>query len=177
MRTRFTTLTLAALLAGPAVAHSEVVDKSPNGFTVRTVVTIAAPPDRAFAALIRVADWWDPAHTWSGESRNLRLEAAPGGCFCEALPNGGSVRHAEVVYVAPGTLLRLNGALGPLQSMGVSGSLTWQLEKSGEGTTATVTYVVGGYVPGGADALAGPVDGVIGTQLRRLKAAVEQEPR
>ena len=173
MTIRLVVLALA-LLVGSTSARADVVDRGPNGFTVRTAVTIAAPPDRVFATLVRVGEWWDPAHTWSGDARNLRLDATPGGCFCEALPAGGGVRHAEVVYVESGKLLRLNGSLGPLQSMGVNGSLTWQLEKSGEGTAATVTYVVGGYVPGGADALAAPVDGVMAIQIRRLKALLER---
>ena len=52
------------------------------------------------------------------DAKNLSIDARPGGCFCEKLPNGGGVEHARVVYVAPREVLRLSGALGPLQGVG-----------------------------------------------------------
>ena len=163
------------LVFAPALAGAEVVDRSAAGFTVRTVVTIAASPERSFRALVDdIGSWWDSTHTWSGDARNLRLSASPGGCFCETLANSGGVAHAVVNYVVPGELLRMTGALGPLQEHAVAGTLTWQFAASGEGTTATVTYRVGGYFPGGIEKLADPVDGVVGAQLRRLKAHVER---
>ena len=171
---RYALLMVLAAVVAAVPAMAEVVNRGESGFTVRTVVTIAQPPDRVYDALAHVADWWDPAHTWSGDSANLRIDAKAGGCFCETLPNGGSVEHATVMFIAPGKELRLRGALGPLQSMGVTGSLVFDLVEVSGGTQATVTYVVGGYVPGGAGVLAVPVDGVIGGQLRRLKAFVER---
>jgi uncharacterized protein YndB with AHSA1/START domain len=170
---RIVTLFVVALgLAGPVAA--EVVDKSPTGFTSKTAVTIAASPARVYAMLSRVGEWWEPAHTYSGDSKNLRIEARAGACFCEDLPAGGSVEHGVVVYVEPGATIRIRSALGPLQGLGVAGSLTWALEGSGTGTTATVTYAVGGYAPGGLEALAPIVDQVIGAQLTRLKAVIER---
>jgi hypothetical protein len=47
------------------------------------------------------------------------------------LKDGGSVEHLQVVYAAPGQGLRLRGALGPLQTEGVDGTLSWAL-KPGE---------------------------------------------
>lgn len=164
-----------ALAVMTAPARADVVDKGPSGFTAKTTVTINASPQRAYDAFLRVGEWWDPAHTWSGSGQNLRIEPRTDGCFCETLPNGGSVRHASVVFVDPGKLVRLSGALGPLQAMAVTGSLTWTFEPSGTGTTATVTYAVSGYAAGGLEPLAAPVDAVIGGQLRRLKASVERQ--
>jgi uncharacterized protein YndB with AHSA1/START domain len=165
---------MAAWLAAPWTASADVVEKGPYGFTVKTVVTIAASPDRAFLALVNEIDtWWSNEHTWSGQAGNLWLTPNPGGCFCETLANGGGAAHAVVNHVVPGQLLRMTGALGPLQASAVTGTLTWQFEKSGDGTTATVTYAVSGAYPGGLEALAAPVDGVIGEQLRRLKAHLE----
>jgi hypothetical protein len=65
------------------------------------------------------------------------------------------------------------GALGPLQTMAVTGSMTWQMEESGGATKLTLTYAVSGYLPGGLQALAGPVDGVLGEQFQRLKTYIE----
>ena len=149
-------------------------DRSPAGFTAKTVVTINAAPERAFAALVNdVGRWWDKAHTWSGNAGNLWLTANPGGCFCETLANGGGVAHAVVNHVIPGELLRMTGALGPLQEHAVTGTLTWQFAKAAQGTTATQTYSVAGHFPGSLDKLAGPVDQVVGEQLKRLKAFLE----
>ncbi|HEY6362111.1 MAG TPA: SRPBCC family protein, partial [Vicinamibacterales bacterium] len=168
-------LVVAALVLLPALARADVVDRSPAGFTVKTVVTIAASPERTFRAFVDdIGRWWDPAHTLSGDAGNLRVTANPGGCFCETLKNSGGVAHAVVNNVIPGEMIRMTGALGPLQETATTGTLTWQFTPSGQGTTATVTYSVGGYFPGGFEKIAGPVDQVIGDQIRRLKAYLER---
>ena len=168
-------LLVVVLLLIPMRAGAEVVERSATGFTVKTVVTIAAPPERAFRALVdEVGRWWDPSHTSSGDASNLSIAASPGGCFCETLKNSGGVAHAVVNHVVPGELLRMTGALGPLQEHAVTGTLTWQFSASGEGTTATLTYSVGGYFPGGLEKIASPVDQVMSDQLRRLKAHLER---
>ena len=170
---------MTALLAGCVPARADVVERAAHGFTVRTVIAIDAPADRVFDALTReVGAWWDKEHTYSGDAANLSLSATPGGCFCEVLPQGGGVQHARVIHVIPGRLLRLSGALGPLQEAAVTGTWTWQFAAGQQGgTTATVTYTVAGYSPGGLEALAGPVDLVVGAQVRRLKAFVERDAR
>lgn len=163
------------LLLLPALADAEVVDRSAAGFSVRTVVTVAASPERAFRALVDdVGSWWDSSHTFSGDAANLRITASPGGCFCETLKDSGAVAHAVVNHVVPGELLRLTGALGPLQEHAVTGTLTWEFAASGEDATVTVTYRVGGYFPGGFEKIAGPVDQVLSDQLKRLKAYLER---
>jgi uncharacterized protein YndB with AHSA1/START domain len=170
-------VTLGFFLLGlllPVASRAEVLDKAPNGFQLKTVVAVAAPPAQVYDALVRsVGQWWDAAHTFSGDARNLSLAAEPGGCFCEKLPDGGGVRHLTVVYVAPGQKLVLTGGLGPLQGMGVSGNLSFALAKAETGTQLTMQYNVGGYLPGGLQALAEPVDQVLGIQVRRLKSFAE----
>ena len=170
---RFLVCILLALL--PASARAEVVDRSPAGFTSRTTVSVDVSPERAFRAVVdEIGSWWNKAHTWSGDAANLSLTATPGGCLCETMGNGGGVVHAVVNHVVPGELLRLTGALGPLQEHAVAGTLTFRFAKAGQGTTVTVSYVVSGYFPGGVERLAGPVDGVIGEQAQRLKAHLEK---
>ena len=117
---------LAALIpvlaaAGPAAA--EVKSVTANGFEVASTATIAAPPDRVYAALGEVGRWWSPSHTFSRDAANLSMELRAGGCFCERLKDGGSVQHMRVVYAAPGAGLRLRGGLGPLQVEGVDAQL------------------------------------------------------
>jgi uncharacterized protein YndB with AHSA1/START domain len=161
---------LVAFLVATIVAQAEVVDSSSNGFTVRTTLTIQAPPNDVYRKFIRnIGDWWSPDHTFSGDSHNLSIEEKAGGCFCEKLPNGGGVRHLEVVNLMPGKSVTLSGALGPLQSMAATGTLTVQFAPAEGGTKLTVTYAVGGYTPGGMNPLASTVDAVIAEQFTRFK--------
>ena len=88
-------------------AQAEVKDSRDNGFTIETTVMAEASPAVVYNQLVKVAGWWDPKHTWSGSARNLKLEPKAGGCFCEKLPDGGSVQHARVIFAQPGKLLRL----------------------------------------------------------------------
>lgn len=161
-----------ALLAA-ATARAEVTDAQPAGFQVRHQVVIAAPAAAVWGVLVQPSKWWSSAHTWSGSAANLSLGAASGGCFCERLPNGGSVLHMTTVHAAPGQKLVLSGGLGPLQSSGATGAMTILLAEKDGATTVTVTYDVGGYFKGGLDKLAAPVDGVLGQQVQGLKTAVE----
>ena len=135
---------------------------------------IQATPDDVYRRLIAVGDWWNPAHTFSGDAHNLSLDAKATGCFCEKLPNAGSARHLEVVYAAPGKSLVLSGALGPLQSIAAAGSMKIQLSPSGGGTKLEVTYTVGGYLPAGMNTWAAPVDSVLTEQFTRLKNYMEK---
>ncbi len=101
---------LSFLFIADPIALAEVTDSSPCGFTVEIEVPIAAPPQKVYDQLVGQIDkWWDSAHTYSGDSSNLYLQAAPKGWFGERLPEGGSVQHMEVVFVAPGKVLRLRG--------------------------------------------------------------------
>ena len=164
------------IAVAPGAARAEVSNRSSAGFIVTVNLTVAAPPEAVYASLTRhVGEWWDAAHTYSGDSKNLSLIAEPGGCFCEALVNGGGVQHATVVNVAPGRLLRMSGALGPLQASAVTGTLSWQFEKSGSAESKlVVTYVVGGYASGGLDTIADAVDTVITRQAQLLKRHAEE---
>ena len=78
-----------------------------------------------------------------------------------------------VIYVSPYKEMRLEGGLGPFQFTGASGHMVWALAEKDGKTTLTWTYDVGGYVKGGIDKLAAPVDGVLGQQVGRLKRYVE----
>jgi uncharacterized protein YndB with AHSA1/START domain len=170
-----TTAALAFLAAGSASA--EVTDVQANGFQVKHQLVIAAPANAVWALLVQPAKWWSSDHTWSGSAANLSIGAASGGCFCERLPGGGSALHMTTVNAVPGQKLVLVGALGPMQSSGASGALTFLLAEAAGKTTVTATYDVGGYFKGGLDKIAGPVDGVLGQQVAGLKAAAETGAR
>ncbi len=154
-------------------ALAAVTTAGPGGFLVTHEVVVERTPVEAWSALVDVGSWWHEDHTWSGNAANLTLDPRPGGCFCEAMPNDGGVRHMAVEHVAPGELLRMTGGLGPLQALPVQGVLTWTLAPEGEGTRVTMTYTVGGWAPGGGlDQWASPVDQVLGLQIVRYAEAV-----
>lgn len=150
-----------------------------NGFEVREEADVAASPAHVYRALILPSRWWDPAHSYSGKAANLTLEPRAGGCWCERLTDGGSVQHLVVVNATSGKLLRLRGALGPLQGMGVDGALSIKIESSpaagnpAAGSHVTLTYAVGGYASQGFEQIAKTVDEVLSRQLTRLKRLIE----
>ena len=76
----------------------------------------------------------------------------------------------RVIYAHNNKMLRMSGALGPLQSEAVTGTLTMQLQPQGQSTVVRFTYKVGGYMEFPVDKMATAVDGVIGEQLARLSA-------
>jgi uncharacterized protein YndB with AHSA1/START domain len=173
---KFISATAAAAILfalAPASARSAVVDSSAGGFTIKTTMTIQAKPEEVYQRLLRIGDWWESAHTYSGDAHNLSIEEKPMGCFCERLPGQGGVRHMEVVYFAPGKRLVMIGGLGPLQSMGAAGSLTIEIAPAEDGVKLEYTYAVGGYLPAGMNTLAPVIDTVLGRQFARFKNYVE----
>ena len=167
-------LTLGLAIAGLAgAADAAVIHVSPSGFELKQVVHISAPAERVYAALIRPALWWSPAHTYSGDAANLSLEALAGGCFCEALPKGGSARHLTVAMAAPGEELLMRGAMGPFMRRGLDGALDIALTPAGDGVDLTLTNDLGGYLPEGFDGWAVKADAMLADQMGRLKRYVE----
>ena len=73
-------------------------------------------------------------------------------------------------------LLRLDGALGPLQNMAVTGVLSFALAPDGPGTRVTMTYRVAGALTMDSTKLAPLVDQVMGIQLNRLRDFASGRP-
>jgi uncharacterized protein YndB with AHSA1/START domain len=174
---KVTALCIGVLLLGATLgrhAAAEVVSIGPNGFEVRETVHVSAAPDKAYAALLQPARWWASDHTFSGNAANLTLDARAGGCWCESLPNGGSAEHMRVVFVAPGSTLRLRGGLGPFQSFGAEGAMTFSVKAgTAGGSDVSISYALGGYVKDGFDALSKGADHVLGDQLERLRKLID----
>jgi uncharacterized protein YndB with AHSA1/START domain len=166
---------VAILAASPAAA--EVVSASANGFEVRQTVNLVAPPELAFGAFGDAQSWWDPEHTYSGDSRNLSLELSPGGCFCERFPGGGGIEHLRVTYVEPNKRVVLTGALGPLLYEATAGVMDVQLKSTAGGSQLTLDYRAAGFFNGGAQKLAPLVDQVLAAQMKRFRAYVTARPR
>jgi len=176
VRRLFPLIAAAALLAvasAPAPAWAEVKSAAPHGFEIGGTLNLNAPPARVWALLTAPDAWWSRDHRWFRNSA-LSLDLSPGGCWCERAADGRVSRHLETVLVEPGSKLVLQGGLGPLQGQGAAGGLTFNLKPEGDGTVLTWTYVVGGYVGGGLEAWAAPVDGVLSAQLANLNTQLER---
>lgn len=169
-----TLILLLATSTGAGIARADVRDVGEVGFTIAHEVIVNAERVAVWkTAVNKIGQWWNPDHTVTGDARRLKISPQLQGCFCERFETGGGVVHLTVTMVTPGRLLRLTGGLGPLGLMGADGNMTWEFEDVAGGTRVRFTYAVGGYRSGGMQALAGPVDGVIGEALTRLKARVE----
>ncbi|MFO1406634.1 MAG: hypothetical protein U1F08_03765 [Steroidobacteraceae bacterium] len=161
--------------ASPA-ARAEVQQSSPSGALIQHHYTIAASPAATWETLVHPERWWPADHTWSGNPSNLRLEARAGGCYCESWGES-SAEHGRIVMARPGELLRIVGALGPLQELAVSAVLTIRLAPAaGGGTEATVVYRISGDASHGLDAFAPAVDRVLGQQFGNFARAAAAPP-
>ncbi len=155
-----------------AAARALVTQAKPDGFLLTLSAEIAAPPAAVYSALGQVAGWWSSSHTWSGDAKNLSLPLEAGACFCERWAGGG-VEHARVVFVKKDEILRLAGALGPLQEMAVAGVITFTLKSIEKGSRLEVTYRLSGDSSHSLDKVAPFVDQVLSQQVARLKAFAE----
>ena len=64
-----------------SAAQGEVSDSSAAGFSVKFEVMIDAAPAEIYGNLVnKIADWWHPDHTYSGDSANFiwKLEKKAG---------------------------------------------------------------------------------------------------
>ncbi len=173
---RVAALGLGAMVAA-APASAEVTRTTEISFVSRNEVIVRASPKEVWLALIAPASWWDKAHTWSGDAKNLTLTPQAGGCFCEIIPEvdepgrftlQGSVEHMRVVQAYPEAALRMVGSLGPLQSEPVTGVLTIVISKHEKGTRIVWEYNVGGPMRYEIPVISKAVDGVMATQLAAL---------
>jgi hypothetical protein len=164
-------------LAGGAPAAAEVIRTTDNSFVTRHELIVKATPKAAWLALILPSAWWQAAHTWSGDPKNLTLTPRAGGCFCETIPEKdgpdgftleGGVEHMRVVQAYPEQALRMVGSLGPLQSEPVTGVLTIAISKVDQGTRIVWEYNVGGPMRYEVPVISKAVDGVMGAQIGAL---------
>lgn len=174
-------LSLAAACAAAglfaASARAEVVSADPEGVVIRHVAETSSSPMDSWRVLTVPARWWSKAHTFSGDSANLYIDSQATGCFCEKLPlpadapegqRPGSVEHMHIVFASPGKALRMVGALGPLQSEAVHGTLTIAFKPIAGGTRIVWEYLFSGFMRHKPAEIAAAVDNVLGEQLSGL---------
>lgn len=174
-------VTVASLALAVPSARAEVVAREDNGFVVRVASEVTALPAEAWKRLLTPAQWWQSQHTFSGDSANLTLDPAVGGCFCEALPRpetmpplqkgerwNGGVQHMRVVYLEPPRAMRLVGSLGPLQSEALAATMTITVKPTEKGSRILFEYVVGGFMRYKSEDIAPAVDRMLTAQLTSL---------
>ena len=160
-------------------AFAEIKSQSEAGFISGHSAEVLAKPDDVWKRLLSPKEWWSPAHSWSGSVAGFSIDAKAGGCFCElmqdkaadgTLKTRGSVEHMRVIFADPGKVLRMQGALGPLQSEAILGTLTVAMEplKDGAGTRLSFSYVAGGYTRFPITKVAPAVDAVLAEQFASL---------
>ncbi len=178
----FRTILGMAALCGANGAQAEVTNTADNGFTVQHQTVISGDTASVWKAMIAPSRYWNGDHSWTGNAENFYLVPQAGGCFCELIrttsddnikSSEGSVQHMRVIFAHNEKMLRLSGALGPLQGEAVTGTLTMLLQPQEDRTAVRFTYKVGGYMEFPVDQIAPAVDGVIGEQLTRLAALFE----
>jgi hypothetical protein len=162
-----------AVLALATPAAAEVVERSADHFVLRYDVAIEGSREDFIDALEHIGEWWNPAHTYSGDARNLNLALDVGTCFCEALPDGSTFEHGWVSEYDPETGVLLEAPLGPLK--GRTTVADWGIGWTGanRGMEVVMTYVVRGE---GIGAMADGVDGVMGQQFSRMIRFIEYGP-
>jgi len=161
------------LLLLAATAHGEVDRAANDSFVIAFNQSVDAAPAKVYAAITRIDQWWSSDHTYSGDASNLSLGADAGGCWCERWKDG-SVDHGRVILAMRDKLLRVQTALGPLQSKAVNGVLTFQLKPEGGSTLLTLSYRVNGSAASALDKDAPLVDKVLGEQFARLVRYIEK---
>ncbi|RUO67048.1 SRPBCC domain-containing protein [Idiomarina ramblicola] len=161
---------IAAPLLFSVNTKAEVISSSENGFQLKLEQPFEGSAKTGYNAFVdSVGNWWLSDHTWFGDATKLSIDATAGGCFCEV--NGDhEALHMEVTYVQPNKTLRLVGGLGPLQSLGMSGTMTLQFS----GNNVTLEYIVGGYPSTDFTKLAPIVDNVLSQQLASLSQYIEK---
>lgn len=147
-----------------------VIENDSNGFVTESIVSIRASAEHVFDTLGKISKWWDSNHTYTLDATNLSLDLRVGGRFLEEMENGQGVVHSTVIFSKRGELLRLSGALGPLQMLGAHGTLTFQFEPSELGVDLHAKYVV---MARNLQEWAAAVERVLQEQLIRLKHFIE----
>ncbi len=162
-----------ALAILPVKADVRLVNA--HGFMLENTRMTEARPEAVYRALVQDVDkWWPKDHSWWRGS--FSIDPVAGGCFCEK-KGSSQAQHMIIVRAAPPSLLVMEGGLGPLQQMGVSGALSWSVNRpQGEQrTTVTLTYNVHGISESGFAQLASIVDVVQASQLSALTDYVNKQ--
>lgn len=153
-------------------AFADVKTATPDRLEFQFSAEVALPKDRLWARVVKPGSWWSDHHTYSGKASSMTLSEKAGGCWCEVWP-GGQVEHGRVVFLMPGSQLRIETALGPFQEMAVVGVLAISLAPGADAqhTRLEMTYKLSGSPTLKLDAMSAVVDGVLAEAFANLSKA------
>ena len=157
-------LLAAAMMTFAAPASAEVVARTADSFTLRFQSGMETTPEDMIETVSDLPEWWDKAHTYTGDNGNLSLDFTPGGCWCETMADGAEFQHAHVVSITDDTVV-FNAPLGPLNGKATKADLTFHIGGDGPGWVVSVDFVVEGA---GVGAMADGVNGVMGQAFGRF---------
>jgi hypothetical protein len=168
-------IALAVAAGAPALssaggAKAEVIERSADHFVLRNTTVLETTLEDVWTSLGDVDQWWDGAHTYSGDAANMSLRTEVGGCFCEANVQGATFEHGRVVEADPALGVLLHAALGPLKGKTTRADWSFGWSSHGPGIELVMTYVVRGE---GVGAWADGVDSVMSGQFQRLTRYIE----
>lgn len=105
-----------------------------GGFTFDMELTLPGSPETVYDAITGdISGWWD--HSFSGNPKQMYIEAKPGGGFYEIYDDeGNGVLHATVIVANRGKMLRFDGPLG-LSGMAIKMVTTYTFEPVAEDST------------------------------------------
>jgi len=165
---------LISLLTFAPLARSQVDVAEPNRLAVSYDLPVNATVEKLAVTFQNIQTWWSGEHSYTGDPTNFFFDGVDKACFCERLPQGGLVRHMNVVYFDPARKIRMTGGLGPLQTLPVNGVFEFNFIAAEKGQSRLqVSYAVttnGGLLKDWAEG----VERVIGEQLQRLKTEAEK---
>ena len=156
-----------------ATASADVIKSSDDGFIVQHRFTTGKVKSYVFRAMTDdVGKWWDSDHSFSSDAGNMLINEA---CFCERW-DSNLVRHLDTAIWIENAKVVMEGGLGPLKELGLSGTMIWSLTANEGGrTTVSWKYHVYGFSETGMSDLAAAVDGVLKAQIDRLAAFLAEE--
>ena len=171
MRLMITLLMMTVVVTTPAQAA--LVKSTAEGFIAQHTVTIKTDSVMVFETMTsKIGQWWNPEHSFSGDAGNMLIDEQ---CFCERW-DGNLVRHLNTVIWMENSRVVMEGGLGPLKELGLSGTMIWALTANEDATTTlNWKYHVYGYGDTDLDSLATAVDGVLAEQIGRLTEFLESE--
>ena len=160
-------IAVVAVLAAASPAAAEIVSRSENAVTMRFAAPTRIDGVRASGSLEALPLWWDGDHSYTGDAANLSLDLAPGGCWCERMPDGTDFDHGRTVSAEDGRIL-FHAPFGPLRGKATRADLTVAWAETG----VTWTFVIEGP---GVGAMADPVHGVMEAGFQRWVRFLEAE--
>jgi uncharacterized protein YndB with AHSA1/START domain/DNA-binding transcriptional ArsR family regulator len=148
-------------------------DQTVRSFSIVQEVAIKAPPAKVYAALTRhLSAWWGAPFLLGADTRDLTLDARPGGHLFEAWGKGGTI-WATVTAARPGELVDLEGHMGIAGA--VAGRVRFEVAPDAGGSRVKLTHQAVGLFAAESEAnYGGGWQDLLG---RRLKAFVETGER